>query len=231
MSPGPTAAPRRSTSRDLPGADAVARGWDRHLERGMQARLPPPIGEVVDAARADLLLAARDEPGVVAALEDWGFDDEAALGWAGLGWRDRRRARRRSRAADPWSVVRATDPARDPARFLTALRDVLVRELPGAIELLPGYPPDWLGQALTVESVPLRTGSSSFAVRWHGARPALLWDAPQGVEVRAPALDPAWSSRTSAGETLLAEPPVALLPMGTRERSAGDPVEAPGQFS
>ena len=52
-------------------------------------------------------------------------------------------------------------------------------------------------------------------MRWHGARPALLWDAPAGVELRVPALDPAWSSSEAAGEALLAEPPASLLPMGT----------------
>jgi hypothetical protein len=58
-----------------------------------------------------------------------------------------------------------------------------------------------------------------------------LWDAPAGLDLRAPALDPAWSSRAAAGETLLAEPPQSLLPMGSGERSAGDAVDAPGQFS
>ena len=79
--------------------------------------------------------------------------------------------------------------------------------------------------------MPLRCGTLSFAVRWHGARPALLWDAPKGVELRASALDPAWSSNEPVGETLLAEPPAPLLPMGSHERSQGEPVEAPGQFS
>jgi hypothetical protein len=71
----------------------------------------------------------------------------------------------------------------------------------------------------------------AFAVRWHGARPALLWDAPAGLELSAPALDPAWSSAEAAGETLLAEPPPSLLPMGSAERSAGETVDAPGQFT
>jgi hypothetical protein len=217
--------------RDLPGADAVARGWDRQLERGLQATLPPPVGELVDGARADLLLASRRDPNVVAALEDWGFDDEAASGWAALNWSARRRARRRASEPDLWPAVRASDARDDPARFLAALRAVLVREGPGAVELLPGFPTDWLGQPLTIDAVPLRAGTLSFAVRWHGARPALLWDAPPGVELCAPALDSRWSSNAGAGETLLAEPPASLLPMGSQERSAGEPVEAPGQFS
>jgi hypothetical protein len=216
--------------RDLPGADAVARGWDTQLERGARAELPPPVGESVDAARADLLLAPRDDA-VVAALEDWGFDDEAAAGWSALGWRARRRARRRIAVEDPWRALRGVDTAGEPARFLSALRSVLVRERGARLDLLPGFPPDWLGQSLTVSDLPLRAGPLSFAVRWHGARPALLWDAPEGVELRAPALDPSWSTADRAGETLLAEPPRPLLSLAAGDPPRGETVDAPGQFS
>jgi hypothetical protein len=68
-------------------------------------------------------------------------------------------------------------------------------------------------------------------VRWHGARPALLWDAPVGVELRTPVLDPSWSTREPAGETLLAEPPRPLLSLATGDRARGESVDAPGQFS
>ena len=217
--------------RELPDVDAVARGWERQLDRGMQVELPAPVGDMVDAARSDVLLRSRQEPETFTALEDWGFDDEAALAWAALGWRARRRARRNPQPADPWAALRAADAVRDPAGFLSTLRAALVRETADGIELLPGFPPEWLGQSLTVDAVPFRSGTLSFAVRWHGARPALLWDAPPGVVLRVPTLDPAWSSNVPAGEALLAEPPASLLPMGTRERSAGEPVEAPGQFT
>jgi hypothetical protein len=216
--------------RALPDADSVARGWDVQLDRGLQAALPPPIGAGVDAARADLLLAPAT-PEVVAALEDWGLDAEAADGWARLGWNGRRRARRRRAIHEPWAAAVATDARAEPARFLGNLRAVLVNESRGRVDLLPGFPPDWLGQSLTVDAVPLHAGSISFAVRWHGSRPALLWDAPAGVELRASALDPAWSSTIAVGEALLAEPPKPLLAMGVRDRSAGTPMSAPGQFS
>jgi hypothetical protein len=216
--------------RALPSGDAVTRGWDLQLERGMQAALPLPIGANVDAARADLLLATPAAD-VVAALEDWGFDAEAADGWARLGWSSRRRARKRTAGDAPWATTVAIDARAEPARFLASLRSVLVREQSGVVDLLPGFPPDWLGQSVTVDAVPLHTGALSFAVRWHGPRPALLWDAPAGVELRIPALDPAWSSTTSAGEVLLAAPPTPLLAMGAGDRSAGTPMAAPGQFS
>ncbi|HTD50603.1 MAG TPA: hypothetical protein VK771_08385 [Acidimicrobiia bacterium] len=213
----------------LPDPDDVARGWTRHLERGLQAELPVPVGERVDAARADLLLTPRGVPAVVAALEDWGFDHEAAAGWASLGWTGRRRARRRTNAADPWSALRSAE--HDPVEFLRALRAVLVRDRHTSVELLPGFAPEWLGQALTVASLPLRTGPLSFALRWHGPRPALLWDAPRGVELAIPTLDPTWSSNTTAGDVLLAEPPRSLLAMGTHDRTVGETVDTPRQFS
>jgi hypothetical protein len=221
---------RQVDARELPAADAVARGWGAQLERGLQAELPPPVGEVVDSARADLLLATADAT-TVAALEDWGFDGEAAAGWATLGWRARRRARRRPVADEPWPALRAVAAAREPGRFLGALREVLAQERGGRVDLLPGFPPDWLGQSLTVSGMPLRAGTLSFAVRWHGSRPALLWDAPTGVELRTPVLDPSWSTREPAGETLLAEPPRPLLALGAGDRPRGESVDAPGQFS
>jgi hypothetical protein len=216
--------------RALPDAGAVARGWDVQLERGMQAVLPAPNGATVDAARADLLLASAT-PAVVAALEDWGFDAEAADGWARLGWSGRRRARTRKSIEEPWKATLGVDARTEPARFLANLRAVLVRESRAEIDLLPGFPNEWLGQSITIDAVPLRTGSISFAIRWHGSRPALLWDAPAGVALRAPTLDPAWSSTVAAGEVLLAEPPKPLLAMGASDRSAGTPVTAPGQFT
>ncbi len=79
--------------------------------------------------------------------------------------------------------------------------------------------------------MPLRRGRCSFAVRWHGARPALLWDVPAGTTVTAPALDPAWSSAEPVGETLLAEPPSGLLALGEPGVRAGISLETPEQFS
>jgi hypothetical protein len=98
------------------------------------------------------------------------------------------------------------------------------------IDLLPGFRPEWLGQHLAAHDIPLRRGRCSFAVRWHGARPALLWDVPEGVRLRAPVLDPDWESREPVGETLLAEPSAVLLAMGS-PGAAGVAVEEPGSFS
>src|SRR4029079_6283032 len=35
----------RVSARALPAAEAVVRGWDAQLERGLRAELPPPVGE------------------------------------------------------------------------------------------------------------------------------------------------------------------------------------------
>jgi hypothetical protein len=99
------------------------------------------------------------------------------------------------------------------------------------LDVLPGYRVAWLGEQLAVHDLPLRRGLCSFALRWHGARPALLWDVPAGTTVRAPALDPAWASDEPVGETLLAEPPTSLLALGERTTLAGTTIDAPEQFS
>jgi hypothetical protein len=199
--------------RELADAGAVERAWDRMLDRGMRTELPEPLQSEVDTARADLLLAPRSAD-AFGSLEAWGFDEDAVEMWGHLRTRDRRRAKRGPGAG-----------------LLAETRAALVREDRRAIELVPGFRAAWLGQSIAAHDVPLRSGVCSFAVRWHGARPALLWDVPAGFTVRAPALDPAWESTEPVGETLLAEPPTTLLSMGTRAAIPGTNVDAPEQFS
>jgi hypothetical protein len=213
-------------ARGLADPSEVERGWQRQLDRGLRTELPEPLQHDVDGSRADLLLAAPAAT-VFAALEDWGFDDEAEVVWAHLGFRARRAARR-----DVWGAsheTTSTGGPDDPARFLLAVRKLLVCERGGHVDLLPGFRPDWLGQNLAVHDAPLRSGRVSFAVRWHGARPALLWDAPPEVTVRIPALDPSWSTAGGVGETLLATPPAALLAMGSPQRE-GERIDDPDSF-
>jgi hypothetical protein len=223
----------------LPAADDVRRGWAALLDRGMRTELPSPAQEGVDAARAALLLAAAGEPrpGVVAALEDWGFDAEAAAGWAALGTRARRSAARRAPSpATAWTRVStylaAASPAwafpGGPAPFLTAVRDLLVVDAGERIELLPGFPESWLGADAVVHDAPTRAGRVSFGLRWHGARPALLWDAPDGVSLTAPALDPSWHAPGGAGEALLAAPGPGPLAPGPVTHPDGSAVDEPG---
>jgi hypothetical protein len=207
---------------------AVERGWRRQLDRGLRTDLPDSWQTQIDQRRADLLLASPSAR-VVAALEDWGFDAEALDMWSRLGWRARRAARRRVEVRGPWHRDPAPDAFFDPAVFLLAIRQLLVRDHRRTVDLLPGFRPEWLGQNLAVHDLPLRTGPLSYALRWHGSRPALLWDAPADVQLRVSVLDPNWQADGGAGETLLAAPPAALLAMGTSARS-GTRVSDPGSF-
>lgn len=84
---------------------------------------------------------------------------------------------------------------------------------PARLRLAAHWPAAWLGQPVEVHHVPTRIGPVSWAVRWHGERPALLWDVvphdPDGdpPAVTAPALDPAFTATGWQGEALLAPPP------------------------
>jgi hypothetical protein len=192
--------------RALPDAATVAAGWRRQLDRGMQVQLPDRALEArVRESRTEVLLrgqARRPDPAVVAALEDWGFVDEAEAAWRRLGARDRRSAATRP-AVGSWSEL---DAIADPARLLLAVRRLLVDDprRPGTVTLLAEHPAPWRGQPVEVRDAPVTGGTLSYAVRWHGARPALLWTAPPGADLRIPGLDPTWRSDAPSGDALLA---------------------------
>ena len=85
------------------------------------------------------------------------------------------------------------------------------RESP-SLRLAAHWPVAWLGQPVEVHDVPTRIGSVSWAVRWHGERPALLWEVvphDPGADppaVTAPGLDLAFTATGWQGEALLASP-------------------------
>jgi hypothetical protein len=204
-------APRPVDVNGLPDLDHVERAWERILDRGLRTELPDPLQTEIDAARADLLLAPPSV-GAYVTLHAYGFHQEA----------DTMRPRIRGR----WRIRRApVVPG-----LLGDVHRALARERRNAVELLPGFRSEWLGANLAVHDFPLASGRASFAVRWHGARPALLWEVPNGVRITMPLFDPTFSSVDPVGETLLAAPPTALLPMG-RAAVDGDAVDAPEEFS
>jgi hypothetical protein len=192
----------------LASAPSVVTGWQRILERGMQVQLPDArLDARVRAARAEILLrgqARRPDPLVTAALEDWGFDAEAETAWRRLGTRARRRARTR----DEPSTWAAAGALTDDAQFLLAARRLLVHDRgergDDGIELCPEYPDEWRGGSLEVRDAPVAGGPVSYALRWHGPRPALLWDLPPGRTARIPGIDRAWVSSATHGDVLLA---------------------------
>lgn len=180
----------------------VARGWLAQLDRGMRVALPDEtLQEQVLRARAQAALRAGMESSAVllSDLEDWGLDDEAALAWERASVMDRSRARRRH-------------PRRDTGQgsdVLREVRDRLAHETGetsdgrSVVEILTPLAPSWRGGNLDVRDVPLREGSLSYTVRWHGEHPALLWEMPDGIELRAPGLDPTWSTTEPSGEALI----------------------------
>jgi len=97
------------------------------------------------------------------------------------------------------------------ADFLSFVRNLLVREVDGGVALLSMIPESWRNQPIEVHDAPTHQGLLSFAVRWHGDKPALLWDlrpdaagAPsKTIRITAPGLDPAWSTTELRGEQLL----------------------------
>jgi len=75
------------------------------------------------------------------------------------------------------------------------------------LDLLPVVPVGWFGQPLDVRGLVTRAGVVSFSLRWHGARPALLWErvgGPRLVVLTCSGLDPSWESTDRQGEALLA---------------------------
>ena len=203
--------------RSLPSADDAARGWTAHLGRGMSVDLPDEqLAEAIAAARGQMLLAAQEarvRGVVIAALEEWGFDGECADAWRRADGRARREARHRpSRPPTTAELETLVEQSRTPsaasavaAELLLCARAMLVWEAPdGGLVLLPELPDAWRGRSIDVHDAPTAAGVMSYAVRWHGTRPALLWSAPPGVHVRAPGLDADWSSDAAEGEALLA---------------------------
>ena len=91
-------------------------------------------------------------------------------------------------------------------RFVTQIER---RIADGGRLLTSGIPHRWLGANFEVHRIPTGTRSSvSFAVRWHGERPAVLWEQhgePQ--RLTAPGIDPDWSTDQPAGESLWSAPP------------------------
>ena len=113
---------------------------------------------------------------------------------------------RRAALAATGSFETISAPASAAARVLAR---VVGTEATDRIDLLPDAPADWRGGQIDVRSCGTANGRLSFSVRWHGDRPALLWERRGGsdaIELRCPGLDPTWKSLEREGEALLAAP-------------------------
>jgi hypothetical protein len=119
---------------------------------------------------------------------------------------------RRIRSGRAPSTVSAASSFSDLQRGASVGRFVAQVEQRIADEgrLLPlGIPRRWLGSNFEVHGVPTGPRSTiGFAVRWHGERPAVLWEQHGPTQLlTAPAVDADWSSEANSGEALWAEPP------------------------
>jgi hypothetical protein len=124
------------------------------------------------------------------------------------------------------------------ARFLTALRRLLVRELTdgSGLALCSVIPPGWLGQSLDVRRAPTAFGRFSYSVRWHGERPAILWEldphpSVDSLHLTAPGLDRQWSATGFEGEALLGPVAPPMAPPGTAEVEPAADDRGGGSFS
>jgi hypothetical protein len=123
--------------------------------------------------------------------------------WAAAERRARRDvARIRSRRPPSTPPVDVPDD-----RFLVAW---LERAMVTGGALFPnGLLAPWTGAAVEAHGLPTVGATTvSFAIRWHGARPAILWEqSGEPIELTSPVLAPGWSTTEARGEALWPEPP------------------------
>jgi hypothetical protein len=98
------------------------------------------------------------------------------------------------------------------ADLRNALLASAVADVPEGPALFGLWSSDWNGRPLEVHRVPTAWGRVSAAVRWHGEKPALLWDVQPWLGVTdgestpvisAPGLSPGWAATGWSGEALL----------------------------
>lgn len=195
---GPVAAADDPVGFLLDVAELVRLGED--ADRWMP-EIVEPIATVARStdAEVDLALQACERLALVAS------DERASSDIVRLRDRRRRDGVHSNDAGTPTSfsdVRRGSSVGRFVAQIEQCVAD--------AGRLLPaGIPRRWLGANFEVHGIPSGPRSSvSFAVRWHGERPAVLWEQtgpPQ--RLTAPTVDPDWSSEEPVGEALWAAPP------------------------
>jgi hypothetical protein len=160
------------------------------------------LGEIDGEAAAELAPAVATAAQDVARCAGW--DADAALAAAALVLA---RAGERRGVADVTRIAAARPVAAPPLEPAAGLRAVaaLERHLAcGALLFPAGIPPSWRGADFEAHGLVVAPATGlSFAVRWHGERPAVLWELTgEPVELRAPAVDPGWRTTAMSGEAL-----------------------------
>jgi len=98
---------------------------------------------------------------------------------------------------------------------IAGIRDIvaLERSIANGTDLFPaGVPAAWLGQNFEVYGVPAGPDAEvSFALRWHGERPAVLWECTgQPITLTSSGAAPGWRTTERTGETLWPAPAGAV---------------------
>ena len=138
--------------------------------------------------------------------------------------RDARRLLAEIRSAPPMAEAAVTTgglaaAVRNSVRFggdglagVEALLDRLVAEFPDQLVMLPAPLEARKGVSIDARTLATRHGVLSYSVRWHGPRPAVLWDLQPRrdedpvVTLRC-GLDGSWATTARAGEALLVAGP------------------------
>jgi len=199
---------------------------------------PLPAGEAAAGLRA--LASRRLRHGRVSGLAEWAGPLAAAEGEhldaftleqvaaalepeAPAAARDARRLL--AEAASPTSMLRSVSSDGDLAETvrrsvafggdglagIEALLDRVVAETPNQLQMAPALPQAWRGASIDARSLETRHGRLSFSLRWHGARPAVLWELQPVWASGAPGpmmccgLDESWTSNALSGEVLLGQ--------------------------
>ncbi|MEP6658749.1 MAG: hypothetical protein ABJD24_02395 [Acidimicrobiales bacterium] len=223
--------PRASMPPRVPTSESVVRGWQTQCDRGVRYELPDEaLLESLTAARCALLLdgpLVSDDPATrLLAAGEWvrlGEDGRPLVPaladavhalarthseWALRSGADVLRAAGEDQAAsDVDDIIRRQSASEaEPVSVLARVRSLVRAGAHGGIELLPRFPEAWVGQSVAVYGEHTPLGRLSFAVRWHGSRPALLWelDGPGTVSLLRCGLDPTWSTTEPRGDALLA---------------------------
>lgn len=199
-------------------ADAIAAQRAEWLLLGPPRAGDDPVGFLI---ALDSLVRCGEPPSpwldelvaAVAACSDIAAADAAvAFDAAGRVLRaaDERRAERDldrllARAMSDGRRSPADLPADHAALAIAHFERRLVRATADGATILPeGMPDEWTGHPFEVHGLPAgRSTTLSYAVRWHGEHPAVIWEqVGDAVSLRSPVLDASWSSSASAGEHL-----------------------------
>lgn len=143
------------------------------------------------------------------------WDEDRAILAAGMVLDRAGESRGRDDVARVWSRLADTGVSREMSALTKSSSrcpawiesQLVAHRRDGTIDICPrGIDKSWLGVNFECHKL-LATPQHmiSYAVRWHGERPALLWDVdgPTGVRVAASAVDESFSSTDIRGETLL----------------------------